>query len=177
MPVSDERDGEPMPGDTVIEFRNGNLVIYTEPDRSFRPVWKSAGQVRLVPPVTVSGEVFTGELVFPPVTRKPGLYRFTIQGGSKDAVYIGQAKTSLAKRHGLYRWRGHNPILPPEDKNTSTRIAQEMIRALRAELTVHVDYADDDEFANDELRDHLERILIRELIGTDVKILNRKIPS
>ena len=128
MSVSDERDGEPMPGDTVIELRNGRSVIYTEPDRTFHPGWKRAGQIRLGSPVTESGGVLTGCPVFPLVTRKPGLYRFTIMGGPKDAVYIGQAKTSLASRHRLYHTRGHKPILPLKNRNTSTRIAQRMLR-------------------------------------------------
>jgi hypothetical protein len=32
MPVSDERDGEPQPGDTVIELNDDGVpVVYTEP--------------------------------------------------------------------------------------------------------------------------------------------------
>lgn len=32
MPTKDERDGEPQPGDLVIELRKGTPVVYTQPE-------------------------------------------------------------------------------------------------------------------------------------------------
>lgn len=168
--MNDERDDdeEIQQGDTVIEIIDGEPVLYTEPG------WISAGLVTMGSAVAESGaqKVLKGELVFPPVPRAPGIYRFTIVGVPRDAVYIGQAKKNLVKRFRYYSYRGKNPITPLNRKNTTTRITQRLLGSLRDGLTVSVDIIDDRALADDAIRNDLERILIRRLGDTGVEILN-----
>lgn len=168
--MNDERDDdeEIQQGDTVIEIIDGEPVMYTEPE------WIPAGLVTMGSAVAESGaqKVLKGELVFPPVPRAPGIYRFTIVGGPRDAVYIGQAKRNLVNRFRYYSYRGRNPITPLNRKNTTTRITQRLLGSLRGGLTVGVDIIDDSALADDAIRNDLERILIRRLDDTGVEILN-----
>ena len=168
--MNDERDDdeEIQPGDTVIEIIDGEPVMYTEPE------WISAGLVTMGSAIAESGvqQVLRGELVFPPVPRAPGIYRFTIAGGPRGVVYIGQAKKNLVKGLRFYSYRGRNPITPLNRKNTTTRITQRLLGSLRDGLTVSVDIIDDSALADNAIRNDLKRILIRRLQDTGVEVLN-----
>jgi hypothetical protein len=125
-----------------------------------------------------------GDLVFPPVTAEPGIYRFIIHDGTKVvAGYIGQAAKSLATRFGLYRTRGRKPSYPLEKKTTS-RNALRFIAELQAGSTVSVSvvdhrvaYTDGRELvldlADKAFRSGLERRLILQLCQTGIEVLNR----
>jgi hypothetical protein len=124
--------------------------------------WRPIGQL---------GRDEVGDLVFPPVSAEPGIYRFLIRDDTEVfAGYIGQAAKSLAKRFSLYRTRGRRPSYPLEKKTTS-RNALRLIAELQAGHTVAVAVVDDRvtrpdgrdlvlDLANTKFRSSLERQLI-----------------
>ena len=137
--------------------------------------WRPVGQLR---------RDDVGDLVFPPVSAEPGIYRFLIRDDTGVvAGYIGQAAKSLAKRFSLYRTRGRRPSYPLEKKTTS-RNALRLIAELQAGHTVSVAVVDDRvtcpdgrdlvlDLANTEFRSSLERRLILQLCETGIEVLNR----
>lgn len=137
--------------------------------------WRPVGQV---------GRDQDGDLVFPPVTAVPGIYRFMIDDGAGVAAgYIGQAAKSLARRFSLYRSRGRRPSYPLERKATS-RNARRLVNELAAGHMVHVALVDPRvtcpdgrtlilDLADKMLRSSLERRLILELCGSGIEVLNR----
>ena len=161
MLIEDEcGDNEPIqPGDTVIELIDGEPVIYTEPDMP----WKFAGLITLDD---------SGNLRFPKVSRRPGIYRVTIGRESNPAQYVGQAKKDLRKRFRGYRSRGRKPLNPP---GTTTLLAQKYLAELRSDATVSLEIIDDPEIGltNDEVRNNLERKYIAEIDETKFEVLNR----
>ena len=158
MNVDDITGGIIEPGDTVIELIDGEPVIYTQPDVP----WKFAGLIT---------RDDSGNLRFPDVSRRPGIYRVTIyREGKRPARYVGQAKTNLRKRFRGYRSRGKKPAVPP---GTTTLLAQKYLKALRDRVTVALEIIDDPELANDAVRDNLERKYIAEIDETKFEVLNR----
>lgn len=168
--MNDERDDdqEIQKGDTVLEVIDGKPVMYTEPE------WVFAGRVTMSSAITESGpqKVLKGELIFPPVPRTPGIYRLTIVGEPRNAVYIGQAKNSLVDRLRNFSFRGRNPITPLNRKNTTTRITQRLLGSLRDGLAVDVEIIDGSAAANHATLGELKRLLIRRLGDTGAEVLN-----
>lgn len=120
-----------------------------------------------------------GDLVFPPVTADPGIYRFMIHDGTEViGGYIGQAAKSLAGRSGLYRTRGRKPSYPLEKKTTG-RNTLRLIAELQAGNTVSVAVVDHRvagtdgrelvlDLANKAFRSGLEQRLILQLCETGI---------
>jgi hypothetical protein len=137
--------------------------------------WRSVGQL---------GRDEAGDLVFPPVSAEPGIYRFLVRDDTGVvAGYIGQAAKSLTTRFSLYRARGRKPSYPLEKKTTS-RNALRLIAELRAGHTVSVAVVDNLvacpdgrdlvlDLADTEFRSSLERRLIRQLCEIGIEVLNR----
>jgi hypothetical protein len=129
--------------------------------------WKHAGQITLN----------AGDLVFPDADRVPGLYRFTITGGTEATVYVGQAggRAGLRGRFRQYRRSARRPATGL-DRLTTRRNAHYIRAALEPEAghTVRVDLITGGGLAHKPSRDKLERDLIAELSSIPgIRVLNR----